>query len=278
MPKHARKSAQDQIALNPIVGLLIAVLAIGAVVLGVIKVTSPSPSGGGSSAQETAAGEAANGQSAANVSTKEGDDTTTATTGNQSGEQKKDDKKSNESTSDSKDSKDDKSGSGDSKTSSDKDDKNADKTEGGSSSSNSGASAESGDAGGSASGSAQGDSGVYGDTTPVIVVAPNAEGWYTGEACATCVEESGTITASEIPFDDSVPQIGLDTGFPNYAAHLGGYAEVKYEGKTVKAQVVDAGAYNGGPAGIALNPGVFEQFGVSSVYDWGRRNVTYRFV
>lgn len=277
MPKHARKSAQDQIALNPIVGLLIAVLAIGAVVLGVIKVTSPSPSGGGSSAQEAAAGEAANGQSAANVSTKEGDDTTTATTGNQSGEQKKDDKKSEESKSDNKDSKDnkdDKSGSGDSKASGDK---NADKTEGGGSSSNSGTSAESGDASGSASGSG-GDSGVYGDTTPIIVVAPNAEGWYTGEACATCVEESGTITASEIPFDDSVPQIGLDTGFPNYAAHLGGYAEVKYEGKTVKAQVVDAGAYNGGPAGIALNPGVFEQFGVSSVYDWGRRNVSYRFV
>lgn len=104
-----------------------------------------------------------------------------------------------------------------------------------------------------------------------------SSGWIEAEACASCVAESGTLTASEIPFDDSVPQVGLDVASNPYS-HFGKYVEISYGGTTITAQVVDCGSYNAGDAGILINPAVFEDFGVSSVYDWGRRIVSYRFV
>lgn len=116
-----------------------------------------------------------------------------------------------------------------------------------------------------------------GQSTQANASANKSAEWISGQACASDVAESGTITSSDIPFDDSTPQIGLDLR-SNPWAHLGDYVEVRYGDVTVKAQVVDCGAYNGGSSGILINPAVFEQFGSSSVYDWGRRTVEYRFV
>jgi hypothetical protein len=99
-------------------------------------------------------------------------------------------------------------------------------------------------------------------------------GWIQCTAYAGCVAENGTITASGIPYDDSVPQVGLGTEL-NPFAHFGDYIEVSYGDKVVKAQIVDYGFFG---SGILLNPGVFEQFGVGSTYDWGVRTVSYQFV
>jgi hypothetical protein len=104
------------------------------------------------------------------------------------------------------------------------------------------------------------------------------DGWIVAESCATNVAESGTLTASDIRWNDGAPQVGLDlASYPHQ--HLGAYLEVQYGGVTVRAQIVDCGHYSDvDPSGIALNPAVYEQFGAWSVDDWGRREVSYRFV
>ena len=101
--------------------------------------------------------------------------------------------------------------------------------------------------------------------------------WIQGEACASEVAGTGTTTASGIAFDDSQPQIGIDTR-SNPASHFGDYVEIRYGDLTVTAQLVDCGAYHGGTTGILINPGVYTQLGFSTADDWGRRNVEYRFL
>ena len=105
-----------------------------------------------------------------------------------------------------------------------------------------------------------------------------SSGWIESEACATSVWETGsTGTASDINWDDDVPQVGLDkSSYP--WAHFGDYVEIEYDGMTITAQVVDCGHYGSGSSGIIINPGVFEEFGQPTSDDWGRRDVSYRFV
>lgn len=101
--------------------------------------------------------------------------------------------------------------------------------------------------------------------------------WIDAEACATCVAETGTITASGVSANDGMPQVGLASVSDAYA-HFGDYIEIRYGDVTVQAMVVDTGIYNAGAYGLCINPGVFNQFGFSSTYDWGRRMVSYRFI
>lgn len=102
--------------------------------------------------------------------------------------------------------------------------------------------------------------------------------WIDAEACASSAAETGAgPTASGIDFDDSTPQVALQRSSDS-ASHFGEYVEIKYGDQTVKAQVVDHGGLHSGENGILLNPGVFEAFGATSSDDWGRREVTYRFV
>ncbi len=102
--------------------------------------------------------------------------------------------------------------------------------------------------------------------------------WIEAEACASSAAETGSSpTASGIDFDDSSPQVALQRTSDS-ASHFGEYVEVKYGDQTVTAQVVDHGGLHSGENGILLNPSVFEVFGATSSDDWGRRDVTYRFV
>ncbi len=102
--------------------------------------------------------------------------------------------------------------------------------------------------------------------------------WIEAEACASSAAETGASpTASGIDFDDSTPQVALQRSSDS-ASHFGEYVEIKYGDETVRAQVVDHGGLHSGENGILLNPGVFEAFGATSSDDWGRREVSYRFV
>ncbi len=147
---------------------------------------------------------------------------------------------------------------------------NGSSTTGGSSEANGGQSENAGQSG-------DGSDGGTGSSAPAASGGTQS-GWISAEACATNVAESGTLTASDIPWNDGTPQVGLDLASYPYP-HLGAYLDVQYEGVTVRAQIVDCGHYSDiDPSGIALNPAVYEQFGALSVDDWGRREVSYRFV
>lgn len=120
------------------------------------------------------------------------------------------------------------------------------------------------------------DSSGDGESTSSKSIA-NGE-WIEAEACASSAAETGSgPTASGIDFDDSTPQVALQRSADS-ASHFGGYVEVRYGDQTARAQVVDHGGLHSGENGILLNPGVFEVFGATSSDDWGRREVSYRFV
>ena len=128
------------------------------------------------------------------------------------------------------------------------------------------------------SGTGDGDSGTSTgsgrDATPIY---GKDSGWIDAGSCAMEVDGGGSGTASDIRWDDDVPQVGLDkSSYP--WAHFGEYVEIEYDGMTVQAQIVDCGYYGAGTSGIILNPGVFNQFGASDAEEWGRRDVSYRFV
>lgn len=107
--------------------------------------------------------------------------------------------------------------------------------------------------------------------------ASGSSGWIEGEACATTASDTGPTTASDIQWDDDEAQIGLDLS-SDQTGRFGDYVEIRYGDQTITAQVVDCGRYNAGSSGIIINPGVFEEFGVDDADEWGRRDVSYRFV
>lgn len=123
-------------------------------------------------------------------------------------------------------------------------------------------------------GGSSGSTGSGRDATPIY---GTDSGWIDAGSCAMEVDGGASGTASDIRWDDDVPQVGLDkSSYP--WAHFGEYVEVEYDGMTVQAQIVDCGYYGAGTSGIILNPGVFNQFGAADAEEWGRRDVSYRFV
>lgn len=274
MPSSQRRSARDERPWNPIVGLLVVIAVLVAAIAAVVffntqndapdtqtnatqQVMDVNATGGNDTNATNAENgtDAQNGTDAKDKDAKSGSsnetsskDTNTAPTGNAANTEKKDngDKSSTGSNGNAQGS-----------------------TQGGTSG---GSNASGSDASGSSS---TGGSGSSSDGSSGY--AASSDGWISGQACATCVAESGTITASGIPFDDSTPQIGLDTSMDPFS-HFGDYVEVTYKGVSVTAQVVDYAGYQGGPGCIIINPAVYEQFGATSPDDWGRRMVEYRFL
>jgi len=293
MPDHIRRSARNEKPRSSGAVMIAVTASVAAVIAGVVFLsTHVNPSGPAPQQEEVAA---------TDDSSKSDDAKAT------DNESKKEDEKSDSKDSE-KDSKDADKDSKDSEAKDDKDaedsqsdsarmgnsyndnqDKDSENAEGsdseGSSSSSSDSSSQSGSSSSSdsdsdsSSSSSSSDSGSSSSsyTAPRSAAYTSADGWISAEACATEVAEVGTITASEIPFDDDIPQVGLDTSSYPYE-HFGKYVEIEYNGVTVTAQVVDCGGYNAGTSGIVLNPAVFYQFGAWDVDDWGRREVSYRFV
>lgn len=135
-----------------------------------------------------------------------------------------------------------------------------------------------GDASGSGeSSSSASDGGTSGSSAASSRSVTPPSGWIDAEACATEWVATGNTTASTIDWDDESPQIGIDMSSSPHGL-FGDYVEIKYGDETVTAQVVDCGHYGSGEWGIILNPGVYEEFGVYDSDEWGRRDVSYRFV
>lgn len=123
----------------------------------------------------------------------------------------------------------------------------------------------------------EGSSGSTGSGRDATPIYGTDSGWIDAGSCAMEVDGGASGTASDISWNDDVPQVGLDkSSYP--WAHFGEYVEIEYDGMTVRAQIVDCGYYGAGTSGIILNPGVFNQFGASDAEEWGRRDVSYRFV
>lgn len=300
MARHIRRSAFDEKHLSPGAALFVVSAALAAVIAGVVYLTNhPAGTGGGQdtvnqaqttqqdqqfttdkdSAAKQDGATATDSAKIGNDAQKDGSTTSQdaakkdeaakqGSDAKQSSDAKADDGSSANGSSSSEGTSGDGSSNGSSQGSSDSTSGNGSGSDSGSDSgsgSSSGSSSFSNAYGGSSGGSGSGP--VYGKSSGAI----------SAEACATCVAESGTLTASGIPWDDSVPQVGLDTSQNPYD-HFGEYVEITYSGTTVTAQVVDCGAYGAGTSGIIVNPGVYNAFGFDSADDFGRCEVTYRFV
>lgn len=112
--------------------------------------------------------------------------------------------------------------------------------------------------------------------------APTDGGWSKGYASAYggwSDPYSGPTTATGAPCNDTSMGVAIPVSWANYWTYLGRTVEISYGGITVFATVNDTGDMNGGARSLDLQPGVINALiGSNNCYDWGVRQVSYRFL
>lgn len=101
--------------------------------------------------------------------------------------------------------------------------------------------------------------------------------WQIGFASAYSFADNDgwDATASGIPLDWTSYTVAVPIS-QRYL--LGSSVEISYNGMTLVATVTDVGGFAGYGRVLDLAPGVWRAFGSSDVYDWGVRQVAYRFL
>lgn len=111
---------------------------------------------------------------------------------------------------------------------------------------------------------------------------PSNGEWLTGIASAYGGWSDPTAkdhTATGAPCNDTSTGVAVPVSLPNYWEYLGRTVEISYNGMTVFATVNDTGYMANGARALDLQPGVFSAFiGSTNCYDWGVREVNYRFL
>lgn len=116
-------------------------------------------------------------------------------------------------------------------------------------------------------------------------VAPNVNDgtWSAGIASAYAIATNDdgfgnfgvTNTASGVALTDN----SITVAVPEAQADLlGRIVEICYDGKVVIATVTDTGGFAQYGRALDLAPGVYKAFGASDYWDWGTREVYYRFL
>lgn len=112
--------------------------------------------------------------------------------------------------------------------------------------------------------------------------APTDGEWMTGLASAYggwSDPWSKDHTATGAPCNDTSMGVAVPISLPNYWGYIGRTVEISYGGITVFATVNDTGYMDNGARALDLQPGVFSAFiGSTNCYDWGVRQVSYRFL
>jgi peptidoglycan hydrolase CwlO-like protein len=112
-----------------------------------------------------------------------------------------------------------------------------------------------------------------GDTTGWQSGVASAYGGYSDASVAP-----GARTATGDPVSETSMGVAVPMAWDGYSSLFGRKVEISYGGKSVIATVNDCGGMGGGSRSLDLQPGVFRAFGATNCFEWGLRNVRYRFL
>ena len=103
----------------------------------------------------------------------------------------------------------------------------------------------------------------------------SGEGWMTGQASGYDVASSSTITRSGREFNDDCVTVAVPEGQEDLLGHP---VIIVYEDKVVVATVTDTGGFAKYGRVLDLGGGVHKAFGFGDIWEWGVREVHYKFL
>lgn len=112
-------------------------------------------------------------------------------------------------------------------------------------------------------------------TAKRLTLDTSGEGWMVGEASGYNVETSSTLTRSGRAFDDDCVTVAVPEGQEELLGHP---VIIVYEGKVVVATVTDTGGFAKYGRVLDLGGGVHKAFGFEDIWEWGVREVRYKFL
>ena len=103
----------------------------------------------------------------------------------------------------------------------------------------------------------------------------SGEGWMTGQASGYDVASSSTLTRSGREFNDDCVTVAVPEGQEDLLGHP---VIIVYEDKVVVATVTDTGGFAKYGRVLDLGGGVHKAFGFNDIWEWGVREVHYKFL
>ena len=108
-----------------------------------------------------------------------------------------------------------------------------------------------------------------------LSIDTSGEGWLVGQASGYDVATSSTLTRSGREFNDDCVTVAVPEGQEDLLGHP---VIIVYEGKVVVATVTDTGGFAKYGRVLDLGGGVHKAFGFSDIWEWGVREVHYKFL
>lgn len=111
--------------------------------------------------------------------------------------------------------------------------------------------------------------------TPRTKIDTSGEGWLVGQASGYDIASSSTLTRSGRAFDDDCVTVAVPEGMEDLLGHP---VVIVYDGMVVVATVTDTGGFAKYGRALDLGGGVFKAFGFDDIWEWGVREVHYKFL
>lgn len=112
-------------------------------------------------------------------------------------------------------------------------------------------------------------------TAKRLQIDTTGEGWMTGQASGYDVATSSTLTRSGREFNDDCVTVAVPEGQEDLLGHP---VIIVYEDKVVVATVTDTGGFAKYGRVLDLGGGVHKAFGFEDIWEWGVREVHYKFL
>ncbi len=112
-------------------------------------------------------------------------------------------------------------------------------------------------------------------TAKRLKIDTSGEGWMTGQASGYDVATSSTLTRSGREFNDDCVTVAVPEGQEDLLGHP---VIIVYEDKVVVATVTDTGGFAKYGRVLDLGGGVHKAFGFDDIWEWGVREVHYKFL
>ncbi len=110
---------------------------------------------------------------------------------------------------------------------------------------------------------------------PTKPIDTSGEGWLVGQASGYDIESSSTITRSGRAFDDDCVTVAVPEGQEELLGHP---VIIVYGDRVVVATVTDTGGFAKYGRVLDLGGGVFKALGHEDIWEWGVREVHYKFL
>ena len=111
--------------------------------------------------------------------------------------------------------------------------------------------------------------------TPRTSINTSGEGWLKGQASGYDIASSSTLTRSGRSFDDDCVTVAVPEGMEDLLGHP---VIIVYDDMVVVATVTDTGGFAKYGRALDLGGGVFKAFGYDDIWEWGVREVHYKFL